>query len=99
MVCLSELGKHGIPRFKATIVAQVHVPGSRRGGRDGERYSGTTINGHPSTADTHDITDTFDCPDRISIDFNTLKIPEERTPRYSIKRTLLSIPMRLRCSE
>ena len=39
-------------------------------------YSGTPFNGHPSTADTHDITDTCDCPDRVSIDFNTLKTPE-----------------------
>ena len=35
------------------------------------QYSGTPLNGHPSTADTCYITDNSECPDRISIDFNT----------------------------
>ena len=49
-----------------------------------EYYSGTPLNGHPSTTDTHDITDSSEIPDRFSIDFNTLKTPELRTPRYSV---------------
>ena len=36
-------------------------------------YSGTPLNGHPSTADTCVITDISEYPDRISIDFNTFK--------------------------
>ena len=39
-------------------------------------YSGTPLNGHTSTADTNDITDNFESPDRLSVGFNTLKIPE-----------------------
>ena len=39
-------------------------------------YSGTPLNGHPSTADTYDITDTFKCPECFSICFNTLATPE-----------------------
>ena len=36
-----------------------------------EHYSGTPLNGHPSTADICDLTDNSECPDCISIDFNT----------------------------
>ena len=32
--------------------------------------------GHPSTADTHDITDNSESPDHFFIDFNTLETPE-----------------------
>ena len=39
-------------------------------------YSGTPLNGHPSTVDTYDITDTFKCPECFSICFNTLATPE-----------------------
>ena len=39
-------------------------------------YSGTLLNGHPSMADTHDITDNSESPDRFSIEFNTLETPE-----------------------
>ena len=60
-------------------------------------YSGSPLNRHPSTADTHNITDTCDCPDHISIDFNTLKTPEQQTTCYSIKRTPFSVQTRL-CS-
>ena len=35
------------------------------------KYSGTPLNGHPSTADTHNITDNSESPDCPSIDFNT----------------------------
>ena len=38
-------------------------------------YSGTPLSGHPSTTDTCDITDNSECPDCISIDFNTFKPP------------------------
>ena len=34
-------------------------------------YSGTPLNGHPSKADTHDITDNSESPDCPSIHFNT----------------------------
>ena len=34
-------------------------------------YSGTPLNGHPSTADTHDITDNSESPDCPSVHFNT----------------------------
>ena len=47
-------------------------------------YSGTPLNGHPSTADTCDITDNSECPDCISVEFNTFKPPQQRTPRYSV---------------
>ena len=39
-------------------------------------YSGTPLNGHPSTADTHDIMDSIESPDRFSIHFNILKNSE-----------------------
>ena len=32
---------------------------------------GTPLNGHPSIADTHDITDSSECPDCLPIHFNT----------------------------
>jgi len=44
-------------------------------------YIGTPLNRHPSMADTQDITDNSDC---FSMDFNTLEIPEQQTPRYSV---------------
>ena len=34
-------------------------------------YSGTSLDEHPSTADTHDETDNSESPDCSSIDFNT----------------------------
>jgi len=34
-------------------------------------YSGTPLNGHPLTADTHDITDNSESPDCPPIYFNT----------------------------
>ena len=34
-------------------------------------YSGTPLNGHPSTVDTHDITDSSESPDCPSVHFNT----------------------------
>ena len=34
-------------------------------------YSGTPPNGHPSTADTSDITDKVSGPDCVSVDFRT----------------------------
>ena len=37
-------------------------------------YSGTPLNGHPSTADTHDITDNSESPDYPSINFNTSEL-------------------------
>ena len=39
-------------------------------------YSGTLLNEHPSTADTHDITGNSETPNCFSIDFNTLETPE-----------------------
>ena len=47
-------------------------------------YSGTPLNGHPSTADTCNITDISEYPDCMSIDFNTFKIAQQWTPRSSI---------------
>ena len=47
-------------------------------------YSGTPLNGHPSTADTHNITDNSESPDCPSVHFNTSATPEQRTPHYSI---------------
>ena len=37
----------------------------------GGQYSGTTLNRHVSTADTHDITDNSKSPDWPSVHFNT----------------------------
>ena len=34
-------------------------------------YSGTLLNGNPSTSDTHDITDNSESPDPAFIQFNT----------------------------
>ena len=34
-------------------------------------YSGTPLNGHPSKADTHDITDNSESPDCSPIHFDT----------------------------
>ena len=39
-------------------------------------YSGTPFNGHPSTADTYDKTDSSESPEHISICFNTINPPE-----------------------
>ena len=47
-------------------------------------YSGTPLNGHPSTVDTYDITDNSECPDCISIDFNVFKPPQQRIPHYFV---------------
>ena len=33
-------------------------------------YSGTPLNRHPSTADTHNIADNYENPDLFSIDFS-----------------------------
>ena len=38
-------------------------------------YSGTPLNGHPSTVDVCNITDISECLDRISIDINILLKP------------------------
>ena len=51
---------------------------------DDLQYSGTPLNGHPSTADTCDIMDNSECQDHISIHFNTFELPQQRTPRYSV---------------
>ena len=45
-------------------------------------YSGTPLNGLPSMADTCNIMDNSECPDCISIHFNTFKSSQQRTPRY-----------------
>ena len=63
------------------------------------QYSGTPLNGHPSTADTCDITDNSECPDCISIDFNIFKPPQQRTPRYSYNGHLFWSRSSLRNSE
>ena len=47
-------------------------------------YSGTPLNGRPSTTDTCNITDNSECPDCISIDFNTFKPPQQRILHYSV---------------
>ena len=47
-------------------------------------YSGTPLNRHPSTVDTCNTTDISECPDRISIDLNTFKTPQQRTPHYFV---------------
>ena len=47
-------------------------------------YSGTPLNGHPSTADTWDITDISECLNCMFIDFNTFKTPQQRTSHYSV---------------
>ena len=39
-------------------------------------YSGTPLNGHPSTADTLDITDTCDCPDCIYCALNNPSVKD-----------------------
>ena len=54
----------------------------------GALYSRTPLNRHPTTADTCDKTDSSKSPERISLDFNTFKTPELRTPRYSVRRVL-----------
>ena len=51
-------------------------------------YSRTPLYGHPSTTDTCDKTNSSRSPERIAIDVCTLKTPELRTPRYSVRRTL-----------
>ena len=43
--------------------------------------------------DTCVITDTSECPDRISIDFNTSKPSQQPTPRYSVQWTLILVPL------
>ena len=42
------------------------------------------LSGHTSTTDTCDTMDNSECPDRISMEFNTFKPPQQRTPRYSV---------------
>ena len=48
----------------------------------GRLYTFNTV--EPRLADTRDITDNSECPDCISIDFNTFKPPQQRTLRYSV---------------
>ena len=36
-----------------------------------QKYTGNLPNGHPSTVDTHNITDNSESPDRPSFHFNT----------------------------
>ena len=38
-------------------------------------YSGTPLNGHPSTADTYDITKNSESPDRFSLDILNSRHP------------------------
>ena len=47
-------------------------------------YSGIPLNGYLSMADTCNIMDISECPDCISIDFNTFKTPQQQTPLYSV---------------
>ena len=54
-------------------------------------YSGTPLNGHPSTADTHNtcISDNSESPDCPSINSNTSATPEQRIP--SIYQTIPNV--------
>ena len=56
----------------------------------GVNYSGTPLNGHPSTADTCDITDVSECPDCMSIDFNTFKTPCSSITGKDYKRDMVN---------
>ena len=47
-------------------------------------YSGTPLNGYPSTVDTCNLTDNSEYPNCISIDFSIFKSPQQRTPGYSV---------------
>ena len=47
-------------------------------------YSGTPLNRHPSMADSCDITDISECPDHISMDFNTFKTPQVSIRTHSL---------------
>ena len=44
----------------------------------------TPLNGHPRTADTHDIVDNSEYPDCLSIHFNTQVTLKQWTLRYSV---------------
>ena len=68
----TKVGK-GVRGVKVKEVKAKGVGEEKEGER---RYRGTTLNGHPSTADTHDIPDHSESPDHFSIDFNTLETPE-----------------------
>ena len=79
---------------KLQLWGDIHVPGSSEGdGHNNKnaqsqslarvllvrmKYSGTPLNGHPSMADTHDITDNSESPDRFAIDFNGTMVIEFR---------------------
>ena len=63
---------------------------SRNGFKFGAGLPYTTV--EPHLADTCDITDNSECPDRISIDFNIFKPPQQQIPRYSVQRTLILVP-------
>ena len=58
------------------VLVMAYDSPSRFNGGEGSRhkiknYSGTPLNGHPSKADTHDITDNSKSPNCPSIHFNT----------------------------
>ena len=57
-------------------------------------YSGTLLNRHPSTADTHNITDNFESPDCPSIRFNTYKqLLNSRHPATPYNRQFFGVKM------
>ena len=55
-------------------------------------YSGTPLNDHPWTTATCDITAKSSGPDWTYIDFHSNQTPEERPPRYSVKRPAVHSP-------
>ena len=59
------------------------------------QYSGTLLNGHPSTATTCDITDNFECPERspqTSIHWHGQGLtPEQGTPRLKGQNLLVPV--------
>ena len=59
----------------------------------GYNYSGTPLNGHPSTADTHDITDNSKTPDCPSIHFNTQVPRNSGHPTTPYNKQFFPVPI------
>ena len=63
--------------YVCIIIIHMYIGAATHSLRYNNIYSGIPLNGHPSTADTCDITDNSECLDCISIDFtDTFKTPQ-----------------------
>ena len=75
---MANIGTHN-PTISNTYKALVFLVRS-----NSNLYSGNLLNGHPSTADTHDIMDNSEVPTVLPFISILKATPEQWTPRYSV---------------